>query len=162
MLPGEVLTVHVTLTADIDKTLCGSFSFDTNDPILSWVRITLKSHILSPLVVISPTYVSFSSTAVGSSSTVNLSIGNNGQDVLRITQAVFGRSEFSLGGDLPAPVPVGGLATLPIVFAPGAAGTFTSYVDLYTNDTAHRTVRIPLSGTAVPPGSPAARIGMKE
>ena len=158
ILPGQTLTVHVTLTPDPGRSLCSPFGFSTNDPALGRVTITVQANILWPVLVYSPASLTFPSTDVGTSSTLQLDVENSGQGPLRITQVTFGRAEFALGGPLPDPIPPGRGVYLPITFTPASVGSFYSSVTLTTNDPNHRQVTLNLSGKGTSPGTAKTRL----
>ncbi len=160
VLPGETLTAHVTLTPDINKAFCGSFSIDTNDPALYELTITIQASLLWPSLIYQPSSLTFAYTLVGASTTLPITVENHGTAPLRIIDASFGSPSFGLGGPLPEPIPPGGGATIPISFAPGGVGTSYSYLNFSTNDPSHRSVTIYLSGTGYLLGSGKAGIDL--
>ena len=83
--PGASLTVHVTLTPDVNKTFCGSFSFTTNDLGLPTVTMAIQANILWPAMIYTPSSLTFPSTGVGNPSTQRIEIDNRGQGSLRVT-----------------------------------------------------------------------------
>ncbi|HEV8335466.1 MAG TPA: FG-GAP-like repeat-containing protein [Candidatus Polarisedimenticolia bacterium] len=146
VLPGETRTVQVIYTADyIPPDWCDHFSFETNDPAMRYVDIEVLAHWLLASFS-SPDVLYFPETMVGRSSTVNLSIVNNGEDDLRISSAQFDDSYFYLGGPLPDAIPPGGSALVPVVFRPNRSGSLSSYLMLSTNDPRRESAWIYLLG----------------
>ncbi len=100
-----------------------------------------------------PTSVGFSNVQVGTSQTQTLTVNNSGGSSISINQASITGSGFSLSGiNPPVTLAAGQSTTFKVSFAPQAAGTASGNVAL-SSDGLNSTVNVPLSGTAVAPGS---------
>jgi len=110
VIPGQTLTVHVPFTADIDSYFCNQFFFYANDPTLgtghhhSPGTNPLAGHHASLSL-----NLNFPLTAVGSSSSQDIEIGNTGQEMLW-------SPEFNVATPLPLLVAPGETGALRAVF----------------------------------------------
>src|SRR5439155_24622376 len=99
----------------------------------------------------SPTSVNYGSIVVGSTSTGNLTLTNQGNPSVSISQVTISGTAFKISGlALPLTLSGGQSITFPVTFAPTTAGTFAGGISLTSNATSWSNVS--LSGTAVSAG----------
>jgi hypothetical protein len=112
--------------------------------------------VTAPRISVSPSALDFGSLPTGQTRSLNLTVSNTGNGSLLITSAVFSNPAFSSAAAFPVTIPVGGLATIVIRFAPTAAGAVAARLDLTSNDQANPRVAVNLSGigTVVPAVAP--------
>src|SRR5437773_9056037 len=99
----------------------------------------------------SPTSVNYGSIVVGSTSTGSLTLTNQGNPSVSISQVTISGTAFKISGlALPLTLSGGQSITFPVTFAPTTAGTFAGGISLTSNATSWSNVS--LSGTAVSSG----------
>jgi hypothetical protein len=97
--------------------------------------------------------LSFPGVSVGANQTQTVSLTNSGGSAVTVGQASLTGAAFSLSGvSLPIVLPAGQSASFSVVFSPKSAGTSSGSVAISSTAT-DPTVTIPLSGTAIAPGS---------
>jgi hypothetical protein len=121
--------------------------------LLSVMAVVPQKLAASALRVLtcSPTSLNFGSIAVGSTSTGNLTLTNQGNPSVSISQITISGTAFKISGlGLPLTLSGGQSITFPVTFAPTTAGTFAGSISLNSNATSWSNVA--LSGTAVSAG----------
>ena len=89
-----------------------------------------------PAIEVSPSLMDFDDVQVGTTKTLDLSIGNVGEDVLHVSSVQVQSSFASMFSISQAPdvVAVDEIATVGVTFAPSAAGPVTAKIVVYSND----------------------------
>ena len=96
----------------------------------------------------SPTSVSLGSVQVGSRTTQNVTLTNDGTSSITLSSAAVTGSGFSLSNlSLPLSLTGGGSVTAQVVFAPTVSGTASGTITVNSNAAADPSLRIGLSGT---------------
>ena len=117
----------------------------------------------APVAQVAPAALSFASTAVGATSTVQtVVVSNTGTASLILSGITVSSSDFALSGGTcttGGSVPVSGSCTVAVSFKPTVAGSRTATLTL-THNASPATSLVALSGTGTgtPPPSPATRL----
>jgi hypothetical protein len=100
-----------------------------------------------------PTSLGFTNVEVDTSQSQSVTLSNPGGSTVLVTQASVTGSGFSLSGlNLPLTLTAGQSTTFNVLFAPQVAGTVSGNIVL-TSNASNPTLNLPLSGTALAPGS---------
>lgn len=98
---------------------------------------------------LSPASVSFGQVAVGKQATQSVSVSNNGNTALNITQVKLSNAQFSMTGmTTPMPLAVGQAASFTVAVNPAAAGSLSGTLTAQ-GDSGSAPVVVNLSATAV-------------
>ncbi|HVB86308.1 MAG TPA: choice-of-anchor D domain-containing protein [Candidatus Dormibacteraeota bacterium] len=99
----------------------------------------------------SSTTLSYGNVAVGSNSSLSLTVTNTGSATVDISQATISGAAFSvIGGNPSSTIPAGQSATVQIQFAPQSAGAVSGTFTIISNAT-NPTLAISLAATGVQP-----------
>lgn len=135
----------------------GSFTPDPNnanhgDQVVALAPFTVSS-TAQPAVAIAPTSIAFSSVAAGTTASRSFTVSNSGSATLAGTLALGAgtSAEYRFS---PASVSVapGGSQAISVTYAPIDATTDAGSIVVTTNDPAHPTVSVALSGVGVTAG----------
>lgn len=108
----------------------------------------------APSIGVSPATLPFGNVRLGTATALAVTVTNTGNAALSLTTlGVTGTAEFGLSNApaLPLSVPAGGSTKLNIRYAPANTGPDTGSLAIGSNDSAHPTVTVALSGTGVAP-----------
>lgn len=141
-------TASATLTVTDEATLT---SFDTT--------ITLKGNGVSPPDVnIDPASLDIGNVTVGDSTSVDVTVSNNGDLPLEILSFNTGGSSTWAATGTNADIAPGGSRTFSLRFTPAAPGTSTATFSVGTNDPDTPEVTTELTGTGVAPPVPTLSV----
>ncbi len=112
----------------------------------------------APVAALSVSTLAFGSVVAGQSATLSANVTNTGNAALavtRVTPCSNTAPPFALTPSAAFSVAAGGRQALSVSFAPSSSGAVTGCFDLATNDPAHATLRLTVTGTgtAVPTAS---------
>jgi subtilisin family serine protease len=130
----------------------GGIYLSSNDPARPLVTVPVSLHVTGiPDIGADPASLTFPMTYVGYSSTLPLTIQNNGNGVLHITDVTVA-GDFSQTG-LTNTTAIPPFSTLPITvhFSPTAPGTLTGSITITSDDPDESPFVIPLEGTSLLP-----------
>ncbi len=100
-----------------------------------------------------PGTLNFANVQVGSSQAQSATLTNSGGSSLTVSQATLPGTSFTLGGlALPLTLGAGQSATVSVVFAPQSTGSSSGNI-AFTSNASTPAVNLPVSGTAVTPGT---------
>lgn len=108
----------------------------------------------APVIGVSPATLAFGNVLRGSAATLQVTITNTGNAALSVSSLTpSGTAEFSLtnAAALPAPVPAGGSLKVTVRYAPANVGPDTGSLAIGSNDSAHPSVNVALTGTGIAP-----------
>jgi hypothetical protein len=143
---GAMSTFTVTYAPTSEGSASGSVSLTSNAPG-SPATIGLSGTGLQAQPAANPTTASFSSVAVGSSNSQPITLRNNGNTTLTISQVTVTGSGFSVTGiSTSTTIGAGASGTFNAVFTPTSGGSVNGSVVLTTNG-APSQLTITLSGT---------------
>lgn len=152
------LTLDVTflnVTTTCTDTATGGLT--VNPPGPNTCQVTVPPQAVVNPATFCPPGTPFPSTAVGSSTSNLLTVSNsapaaNGQalTVSSITVTGANAGDFSVAPNSGINVAPGQSAPVTVTFAPTVAGPRTATVTLFTNDPAHPTIAVCVSGTGTP------------
>jgi len=152
ILPGGFIDLDVTF--DATQLIGGDFGanldISTNDPAHGLIQVPVLLHVTGiPDIDALPASLTFPTTYLGYTRTLNTSIRNVGTDVLMIT-GVTVSGDFSQSGlTTPMAVPAGGAIPVAVTFAPTVTGTLTGVLTIVSDDPDEASITLPLQGDAI-------------
>ena len=130
----------------------GNLTIASDDPNHPSLGVPLSGtgtgSVSAPVIGVSPATLDFGSVASGQTKDLTLTISNSGTASLTVSSASSSNSAFTVRP--PAPpysIAPGGQQTVTVRFAPTAAGAQTGTLTLASNDPAHASVTVGLTGT---------------
>lgn len=150
LLPNTSFDVYVKFTPISAGIFQGSFNIASDAiNIVSGVQtINLQGFGVPLSVAANPTALTFPSTAVNASQTMNLDVQNNGTSPVKLTSIDAPSTPFTidLSPTLPVSINPGSKITLRVKFAPTSSGSFSSSIGLLF-DTSTTPVIVNITGT---------------
>lgn len=127
------------------------------DPNISYSSVAHKGRIGSvsfeekvPAIQVDPASIHFDPLFIGLSSTLTVTVSNQGQGNLVVSAISLASSTscFSLEHDtLPITIEPGNLINLPVTYSPQSLSTHTETLEIISNDSSHPVTSITLEGT---------------
>jgi hypothetical protein len=151
ILPDESREIQVTLTPTQDGTLSGILSFLSNDPQQGTLRIVIESITVKTLpseIALAAEQLEFNNIEVGSRVNRTLTIRNEGQGSLKITDVKSDLPGLSVSQKA-FEVPPGESHDLTVTVTPTAEGAFSGSLTIVSNDPDQGMIVLTLSGSAV-------------
>jgi hypothetical protein len=150
---GQSASFNVWFTPQAAGTVSGNLAI-TSNASNSTLNLPLSGAALAPgSLTVNPTSMAFASVQVGNSQPQSASLTNTGGTSITISKATVSGTGFSLSGlTLPLTLAAGQSTSMTVTFAPQSAGSFTGNVTI-TSNAPNATLVVPLSGTALAPGS---------
>jgi MYXO-CTERM domain-containing protein len=151
---GEIGVVSVTFTPTSQGPANATLTLTTNDVANPSVTVNLSGTGIQPTISVSPTSLSFGDQRIGApAATRTLTVTNTGTGnlvVSNITATGPGAAAYSF---MPSTlsVPANESRTLTVSFDPPVEGIANATLTLTTNDVAHPSVTVNLSGTGIRP-----------
>jgi hypothetical protein len=102
--------------------------------------------VLGPSFSMSPASLNFSNVAVGSSSTLPVTVSNTGTAALSISNITSSNAVFTFAPAAPISIPAGGNTTINVTFTPTGSGPQTGSITI-THDATGSPSALPLQGT---------------
>jgi hypothetical protein len=162
LAPGDWLRVTATLLPSHLGLAQSALELDSDSPRWPVHKIPLTGTGGGPEIGVAPSAIEFGSHTVGSKTSVNVRVQNNGGSAVNLlleTVAVVGDASFSAAAPaLPLALQPGALVDLPVLFAPTSPGSFQAILTIGSSDGEVPTVQIPLSGGAQPALPCAVRV----
>jgi hypothetical protein len=100
-----------------------------------------------PSLVLSSAALNFGVVRIGQTSPLTLTLKNTGTIALSITAIASSNTVFTVSPTTLTPIAAGGSATLTVTFKPTAETIYSATLSFKTNDSAHPTVSVPMTGT---------------
>lgn len=150
---GQSTSFNVVFAPQASGAVNGGVAI-VSDAINSPLNLPLAGDGLAPgSLSANPPSISFSNVVVGDHKSVSETLTNSSGSSVTITQAVATGAGFSTNGlNLPVTLAGGQSTTFNVVFTPQAAGSVNGNLAILSN-ASNPTLNIPLSGTAVEPGT---------
>ncbi|WP_089717933.1 choice-of-anchor D domain-containing protein [Candidatus Entotheonella palauensis] len=157
--PDTTVTAEVRFVPETEGSATGIFRIVSNDPDTPETVLPVSGEALPEPVarlMVSPSPMIFGEVRVGTTATLTLSIANEGNADLNVTELTVNSSvdtSFRLGGGRRAPFTVapGDVETVDIVFAPSETGLVTGTVDIESNASNAPETIVSLRGTGIAP-----------
>lgn len=150
---GQSTSFNVVFAPQASGTVNGNVAI-VSDAINSPLNLPVSGDGLAPgSLSANPPSVNFSNVVVGDNQSVSETLTNSSGSSVTITQAVPTGAGFSVSGlNLPVTLAGGQSTTFNVVFTPQSAGSVSGNIAVSSN-AANPTLNIPLTGTAVTPGT---------
>jgi hypothetical protein len=150
---GQSTSFNVVFAPQASGTVNGNVSI-VSDAINSPLNLAVSGAGLAPgSLSANPPSISFSNVQVGNNRSVSETLTNSSGSSVTITQAAPTGAGFSVSGlSLPVTLAAGQGATFNVVFTPQSAGNVSGNLVVSSN-ASNPTLNIPLSGSAIQPGT---------
>ena len=123
-------------------------SYNPTSALLSgWSNLATISPV--PIAGISATTLAFGNVQVGSSATQQVTITNTGNGLLSLTSAQTGSGDFTSTASACVSVAPGASCVFTATYAPIAVGAASAAITFATNDPAHPTLTVSMTGTGI-------------
>jgi len=150
---GQSQGFSVSYAPQVTGAVNGSVTIasDATNPSLS---IALSATGVTPgLLASNPPSLAFGNVQTGTSQTLSVTLTNSGGTTVNISQAAASGNGYSVSGlSLPLSLAAGQSKNFSVQFAPQASGSVIGSVAI-TSDASNPNLSIPLSGSAVTPGT---------
>jgi hypothetical protein len=151
--PAAEDTVQILFQPAVTRLYSALLRIESNDPFLNPRYVTLRGSGVIPALALNSEVLDFGQVQVNSDSVLDLIITNNGSAVLQVRDIVIlpDSSAFTIinGGQNFNLPPDGSADSILISFLPMTAGAASAVLQMLSNDPAHDTLNIPLSGRGV-------------
>lgn len=154
--PGSSTAVTVRFSPTSTGLQSGNLTISSNDPASPQFTVGVSgtgTALAAPSITTSPSTLAFGSVTVGKPQSLTLTINNVGTAALSVSSISVNNNLFTPGVK-PASVAAGASFNLTVQFAPTAAGSQTGTLTVTSNDPAHPSVTVPLTGTGVAASAP--------
>jgi len=154
--PGMQATVALVYAPAAEGADAAGFDLDTNDTDVPDGTFSVRMLAMSAEadIDVNPEHIPFTGVTQGSSATADISVHNTGTGALTITGIeVSGGSvagEFSVTPDQGFELPVAGMQTLQVTYAPQDVGADDGSIIIYSNDPDEPQVVVTLGGNVRP------------
>ncbi|HEY2458193.1 MAG TPA: choice-of-anchor D domain-containing protein [Candidatus Acidoferrum sp.] len=151
LAPGKNTSVNVLFAPKTAGSLPGGLSIASNAPTSpTAVSFAGTGVAASVTMTPSPASVSFGSISAGSSASQNVTLTNNGNSAVTISQVSVSAKDVKVSGiTMPLTLNAGQKAAMTLTFTPASSETVTGSVSVSSSQGASTVV--PLSGSAVQP-----------
>lgn len=155
LAPGANCAISVTFTPSVMGAESASLAISTNDLAQPTINVALSGTGIAPVANVNPTSLTFASTNIGSSRTLQTTLSNIGTAPLTISNFAFSGAnpnDYSQTNNCNGSVAVNGSCTITVTFKP--TGAFTRTATLNITDNSFGTPNpqtVSLSGTGVGP-----------
>lgn len=149
--PGALINATIRFAPTTAGAQSGTLTIASNDPASSQITVGVAgvgTSAAAPSINTSLSTIAFGSVTVGASQSQTLTINNIGTATLSVGSISSNNSLFTANANSVS-VAAGASFNLSVQFAPTAAGGQTGTLTLSTNDPAHPSVTVALSGTGV-------------
>jgi hypothetical protein len=151
--PGVSKTVQVTFTPTASSSFPANLTMTTNDPAHPAFNVALTGAGGEPKLT-PPGPLDLGSVAVCLTHVANVPVGNTGPVPLSVTMIATSGPPFTEGAGSSLTVPAGGVANIPVTFAPTATGPASGTLTFHTDDPTHPTASVTLTGVGTPEPPP--------
>jgi hypothetical protein len=152
LYPNSTCSLQVTFRPAVTGTRDGVLTVAVTDPLLN-LSVTLTGSGAAPIppkLVVSPVFLTFDSTAVGTvSSSKRVTIQNAGAGVLNFSSISTTASAFTLAKDCGASLAPNANCSLTLWFRPATTGAVAGAITIASNDAGSPQI-VALNGSAVP------------
>ncbi len=152
---GDLITIDVRLNG-----MSGYYYLNPTNVILSNVKeVNMMSAVYGENVIIkspqisSASSLSFGEVDITTEGRASYSIYNSGQAPLTIERALFLNEGYAVSTALPMVIEAGKSANMEISYAPTVEGSFSTTMQVYTNDPDMRMKSVAVSGNVYEPNS---------
>lgn len=149
MSAGQSGTFTVSVTPTTSGSLAGTLTVQgdaSSSPAV--VNLSANAVTAAPQISLSTTAVNFGSVQMSTSGSSSLTISNAGNSDLTVSSVTISGAGFGFSGiTTPKVISAGQSAPVALTFTPSAQGSATGALKISSNDTAHPTMTVALSGT---------------
>lgn len=161
---GSQQRVTVTLRADEAMAVgdyTGALALATNDVATPSVSIPVNLTVQEgvPRIAVRPDMLSLPRTLIGSSSTGQITIANEGTGTLTVSAIMSDNEDVQAALDAPLRVPAGESKAVEVVFAPSAPGPITATLTVQHSDVNQPSVTVQVEGEGQQPAVAAVTPG---
>ncbi len=156
LAPSQTASVTITCAPQSAGSLSGSLSIASNATNANLAVPLTATAVMPGALTVTPSSLSFGSVQTSTTQTLPATLANSGGSSVTVTQATFSGTGYSVTGlGLPMTLAAGQSAPFNVVFAPQSAGTDNFNLSI-TSNASNPTLTVPVTGTAVTPGSLSA------
>jgi len=156
--PGQSLTLQIEYAPKTAGGVTGQLTINSNSSTGSASVVALTgtgTAPATPKLTLSATTLPFGSVTDGSSNTLSLTLSSTGTSSVTINSASVTGTGFSIASTAwPQTLAVGQTLSLPIKFAPTAAGAVTGQLTINSNSSTGNASVVALTGTGTAPATP--------
>ncbi|MCF8301650.1 MAG: choice-of-anchor D domain-containing protein [Bacteroidales bacterium] len=150
---GENTTIPIIYAPEETGSLNATGTINSNDPVNPTVDLEFTGNAVSggPDILVPESAHNYGDVRVGANVRWNLTIINNGDEMLEISEINTGGAPFNLDPNVDFPIQLYSLDTtqVGIWFHPGSEGPFESTTEIISNDPDQSIYEVELSGTGV-------------
>jgi len=143
---GSQVSKTVTYTANTPGVVSGTVSLYTNDPIDPVVSVDLVGICLAPEITLSPESLYLGEILIGTSSTQNFAILNEGTSDLTVSDIVSDNDAFTTNFNGEFTLSVGESRQFTVTFAPNVVQEYTNALTIISNDPDEGNTSVVLTG----------------
>ncbi len=146
--PNDSVSVTVTFTPTAATTYSSNLTITSNDPDQGTLTVPLSGTgtALQPNITVNPTSLNFANVAVGSISTLTVTVTNDGQADLNVTNVILSNGVFTYSGNTTFTLAPAANNQLSIKFKPINATTYNGTLRIVSNSPGEDTVTVTLTG----------------
>jgi hypothetical protein len=156
--PGQSLTLQIEYAPKTAGGVTGQLTINSNSTTNGNASIALSgtgTAPAAPKLTLSATTLPFGSVTDGSSESLSLTLSSTGTSSVTINSASVTGTGFSIGSTTwPQTLAAGQTLSLPIKFAPTAAGAITGQLTINSNSSTGSASVVALTGTGTAPAAP--------
>ena len=157
--PGGQQLVTVRFTPAVQGAAAGSLLITSNDLFTARFSLPLNGTgvaAAAPVILVAPTSLDFGNVTVGQTKDLTINVSNAGNAPLTVTQVSSGNPRFTMSsGGVPGTI---SSVVVTLRFTPTAAGAQSGVFTMFSNDPAHPSVTVSLTGTGVGAAAPAISV----
>lgn len=148
VLPNDSVTITVTFLPTAATAYNTNLTITSNDPDQGTLNVALTGTgtALQPNITVDPTSLNFGNIAVGNTKSLNITLTNDGQADLNISNIIVNGSVFSYSGSTNFNIVPAANNQISILFKPTSATTFNGTVKIASNSPGEDTVTVTLTG----------------
>lgn len=148
IVPNDSVTLTVTFTPTAALTYSANLTITSNDPDQSSLDVPLSGTgtSLQPNITVNPNSLNFGNVAVGSNNSLSVTVSNDGQADLSVTNVILSNNVFTYSGNTSFTLAPGANSQLTIQFKPLNAVTYYGTLKIVSNSPGEDTVTVTLSG----------------
>ncbi len=151
---GASTNLSLAFAPSLSGAVSGSLVIATDDPAHPTLTVALTgTGILPQAASVTPTSYDFGAVPIGGSTSTTVTVSNTGGSPLTISGLTPAGAGISVASPptLPVVVPAGASTNLSLAFAPSLSGAVSGSLVIATDDPAHPTLTVALTGTGVLP-----------
>ena len=155
-------TQEVNITLDITGLDIGNYEADlhvlSDDPQNGDIVVDVLLQVIRPVISVDPEALNFGEITVGESEELNLTVGNDGNENLTVSNVVADGGGFGVNFEGEFIVAPGNTTDITVSFEPPQAGNFEGTVTITSSDPQNDAVTINLSGNGTEPQIPVIAV----